>query len=154
MQAWNRPDPLHVYPVVIPINTFNGFAMSRKLFSSSVLTLMAIAVAGCASFTAPPPAVVADGVLVASNAMTLYVFDKDAPGSGKSACNGPCAKNWPPLAAAGDLPSSSDWAVIAREDGSKQWAYKGKPVYFWAKDQKPGDRTGDGFNGVWHLAKP
>jgi Secreted repeat of unknown function len=35
-----------------------------------------------------------------------------------------------------------------------QCAYKGKPVYFWAKDQKPGDRTGDGFNRVWRLARP
>jgi predicted lipoprotein with Yx(FWY)xxD motif len=27
-------------------------------------------------------------------------------------------------------------------------------VYFWVKDTKPGDRTGDGFNNVWRLAKP
>jgi len=27
--------------------------------------------------------------------MTLYVFDKDKDVPGKSACNGPCADNWP-----------------------------------------------------------
>ena len=43
--------------------------------------------------------------------------------------------------------------VIARVDGSKQLAYKGKPLYTWAKDQKPGDKTGDGVNNVWHAAK-
>jgi predicted lipoprotein with Yx(FWY)xxD motif len=86
--------------------------------------------------------------------MTLYTFDKDAAGSGKSVCNGPCAQNWPPLAAPAGAAASGDWAVITRDDGSKQWAYKGKPVYFWAKDQKPGDRTGDGVNGVWRLARP
>ena len=32
--------------------------------------------------------------------MTLYTFDKDA--GGKSACNGPCATNWPPLMAGAD----------------------------------------------------
>ena len=31
-------------------------------------------------------------------------------------------------------------------------AYRGKPVYLWAKDQKPGDKTGDGVNKVWHVA--
>ncbi len=84
--------------------------------------------------------------------MTLYTFDRDAAGSGKSACNGPCAANWPPLMAAADARSAGDWTVVARDDGAKQWAYKGKPLYLWAKDQKPGDQTGDGFNGVWHVA--
>ena len=48
--------------------------------------------------------------------------------------------------------ASGDWSVLARDDGSKQWAYKGKPLYLWVKDQKPGDKTGDGFNKVWHVA--
>ena len=43
---------------------------------------------------------------------------------------------------------------MTRDDGKTQLAYKGKPLYFWAKDSKPGDRTGDGFNKVWRLAKP
>ena len=45
-------------------------------------------------------------------------------------------------------------AGIVRDDGKKQWALKGKPLYYWAKDQKPGDKTGDGFNNVWRVAKP
>jgi predicted lipoprotein with Yx(FWY)xxD motif len=44
--------------------------------------------------------------------------------------------------------------VHVRDDGAKQWAYKGKPLYTWAKDTKPGDITGDGVNNVWHIAKP
>ena len=101
------------------------------------------------------PAKVADGAFVDSKGMTLYVFDKDAAaGSGKSVCNGPCAKNWPPLAAADSDKAEGDWSVITRDDGAKQWAYKGKPVYAWVKDQKAGDRTGDGFNSVWHVATP
>src|SRR5439155_23477493 len=36
----------------------------------------------------------------------------------------------------------------------KQWAYKGKPIYTWHKDQKPGDITADGVNNVWHIAQP
>ena len=96
----------------------------------------------------------ADGVLVGPNGMTLYTFDKDVAGSGKSMCNGPCATNWPPLMASASDTASGDHSIITRDDGSKQWAAKGKPLYFWAKDSKPGDKTGDGFNKVWQPAKP
>ena len=88
------------------------------------------------------------GLLTGRNGMTLYTFDKDAAGAGKSACNGACAALWPPLAAGATDQSGGDWTVITRDDGAKQWAYLGKPLYFWAKDQKPGDVTGDGFNKV------
>lgn len=92
----------------------------------------------------------ADGTLTDAKGMTLYMFDRDA--GGKSACNGPCAALWPPLMAKGDAKASGDWTVVARDDGSKQWAYKGKPVYTWSKDAKPGDKTGDNVNNVWHTA--
>jgi len=92
-------------------------------------------------------------VLTDQKGMTLYVFDKDA--GGKSACNGPCAVNWPPLTAGGDAKADGAYTVITRDDGSKQWAYKGKPLYTWAKDAKPGDITGDGVaNNAWHVAAP
>jgi len=120
----------------------------------TLATAAALLAAGCASTMNSAPAQVADGVFVGANGMTLYTFDRDAAGSGKSVCNGPCATNWPPLAAAAGATASGDWSVVTRDDSSKQWAYKGKPVYFWVKDQKAGDRTGDGFNGVWRLAKP
>lgn len=90
---------------------------------------------------------------VDAKGMTLYTFDKDA--GGKSACNGPCATNWPPLMAATDAKASGDWGIVTRDDGSKMWTYKGKPLYTFVKDTKPGDATGDGFlNGAWHIAKP
>ena len=101
--------------------------------------------------SAQAPAMMTDGVLTNAAGMTLYTFDKDA--GGKSACNGPCAANWPPLTAAADAKAAGDWTIITRDDGARQWAYKRKPVYLWAKDQKPGDKTGDGFNNVWHVAK-
>jgi predicted lipoprotein with Yx(FWY)xxD motif len=97
------------------------------------------------------PATMKDGVLVGSNGMTLYTFEKDA--DGKSMCNGKCAENWPPLTADGGAAPSGDFSLITRDDGKKQVAYKGKPLYYWVKDQKPGDKTGDGVNNVWHVAK-
>ncbi|MBP6337723.1 MAG: hypothetical protein KA375_09015 [Vitreoscilla sp.] len=127
--------------------------MLRKL-SLSAFVLASLLATGCAAMGGDAPAKTADGVLVGANGMTLYTFDKDTAGTGKSVCNGPCANNWPPLMVAAGASASGDWSVVARDDGTRQWAYKGKPVYFWAKDQKAGDRTGDGFNNVWHLARP
>jgi len=91
-------------------------------------------------------------VLGDAKGMTLYTFDNDTA-AGKSVCNGPCAQNWPPLVAKAGAKPEGDFTVITRDDGSKQWAYKGKPLYTWAKDTKPGDITGDGFKNVWHIVK-
>jgi predicted lipoprotein with Yx(FWY)xxD motif len=84
--------------------------------------------------------------------MTLYTYDKDS--SGKSTCNGQCAQLWPPHFAAADAKANGDWSIVSRGDGKKQWAYKGKPLYLWKDDKKPGDVTGDGVNNVWRLAVP
>lgn len=120
--------------------------LSILLFAAGLLAAQAQA--------QPAPVRVTDGVFTNAAGMTLYTFDRDAAGSGKSVCNGPCAANWPPLMAAADAKGDADWSVITRDDGGRQWAYKGKPLYLWVKDGKPGDRTGDGFNGVWKLARP
>jgi predicted lipoprotein with Yx(FWY)xxD motif len=109
-----------------------------------------------AAFAAPPTkqATTAKGaVLTDAKGMALYTFDKDS--EGKSACNGPCVTNWPVLKAEASDKADGGYSIITRDDGSKQWAYKGKPLYTFAKDQKAGDTAGDGFlNGAWHLAKP
>ena len=120
----------------------------------SLFTLSAAVLSGCASMSPAAPVSVANGVFVGPNGMTLYTFDKDTAGSGKSVCNGPCATNWPPLMATDADKASGDFSVLTRDDGKKQWAVKGKPLYFWAKDVKAGDKTGDGVLNVWHTAKP
>ena len=90
--------------------------------------------------------------LVDLNGMTLYVFDRDS--AGKSNCNAECAIDWPPLIADTDAQASGSFSFITRQDGRKQWAYKGKPLYTWTKDKEPGEATGDGVNNVWHIAVP
>ncbi len=93
-----------------------------------------------------------DGVLVSATGMTVYTFDKDAANSGKSACAGPCSANWPALPP-GDGAVSAPYSVITREDGAKQLAYKGKPLYLYAADKQPGEHKGDNFKDVWHVVK-
>ncbi|MEW6020804.1 MAG: hypothetical protein AB1807_01570 [Pseudomonadota bacterium] len=91
-----------------------------------------------------------DGMLADAAGMTVYTFDKDKPGSGKSACNDGCAKMWPPVPVTGDS-VTSPYSVVTRDDGSKQLAYKGKPLYLYAKDAKAGERKGDKVMDVWHV---
>jgi predicted lipoprotein with Yx(FWY)xxD motif len=91
-------------------------------------------------------------VLVDQQGMTLYTFDKDAEGS--SACVGECAAKWPPVLAADDAQASGEFTIVTRNDNSKQWAYKGRPLYRWAQDKQQGDVSGDKVGGVWHLATP
>ena len=119
-----------------------------------LLVLLAVTALGACASMASAPTQVKGGVVTGSNGMTLYTFDKDAAGSGKSVCNGPCATNWPPLFADEGAQASGDYSIVTRDDGKKQWALKGKPLYFWAKDKQPGDKTGDGVNKVWHVVQP
>ncbi|MBF5004322.1 COG4315 family predicted lipoprotein [Diaphorobacter caeni] len=136
--------------------------MTKILLSALLASSFLAACSSTSTKTAAPPqaatsspTTVLNGVLVGPNQMTLYVFDKDVVGSGKSVCNGPCATNWPPLAAPANAQPIADWSTVTRDDGGKQWAYKGRPLYTWAKDAKPGDATGDGMaNNTWHTAKP
>jgi predicted lipoprotein with Yx(FWY)xxD motif len=115
---------------------------------------LALLIAAGAALAQTPPAKTVDGVLVGTSGMTLYTFDKDESGSGKSVCNGNCAALWPPLMATADAKPSGEWSVVTRDDGAKQWAYKGKPLYYWVKDAKPGEKSGDGVNNVWKTARP
>src|SRR5262249_22682182 len=135
--------------------------MIRKLMRTPIAIVAVCAVFGVGLFAltalaqtvAPTSADTARGKsLVDLNGMTLYVFDRD--GAGKSNCNAQCAVSWLPLIADTDVQADESLSFISREDGRKQWAYKGKPLYTWARDKKPGDASGDGVNSVWHLARP
>ena len=123
--------------------------MNKHLIS--ILVLAVAASAGMAQAAAPVKT--AGGMLVSSSGMTLYTFDNDMAGSGKSVCNGPCAGLWPPVAADVDAKPEGDMSIVTRDDGTKQWAYKGKPVYLYKTDMKAGDMTGDNFKNVWHVIK-
>jgi predicted lipoprotein with Yx(FWY)xxD motif len=124
-----------------------------KLLSFSTAAAMALVASAFAADSSATPPAAKNGMFVDAKGMTLYTFDKDT--AGKSVCNGQCATNWPPMVVSDGGKAAGDWTIVVRDDGLKQWAYKGKPVYGWVKDTKPGDTTGDGFlNGAWHIAKP
>ena len=124
--------------------------MSKRLISTAALSLAALFATAA---HAEAPVKMAGGMLVSTSGMTLYTFDNDTAGSGKSVCNGPCAGLWPALTAAADAKPEGDMTIVTRDDGSKQWAYKGKPVYMYKSDMKAGDMAGDNFKNIWHVIK-
>jgi predicted lipoprotein with Yx(FWY)xxD motif len=103
---------------------------------------------------AAPPAKATAGFLVGPKGMSLYTYDRDAAGSGRSACLGECAITWPPFMAPSGAKPEGDYTLVPRDGGGLQWAYQGKPLYHFLGDANPGDINGRGMNGVWQLAKP
>ncbi len=85
---------------------------------------------------------------------TLYTFDKDV--TGVSNCIGQCLAIWPVYisGAASEKTLPANISVISRKDGAKQFAWKGRPLYYYVQDKKPGEINGDGVGGVWHIVKP
>ena len=97
-------------------------------------------------------------VLVDSEGMTLYYFQKDQKGSGKSKCEGPCAAGWPPLTTEGEPEAMSGvnkamLGTIQRSDGTTQVTYAGWPLYTFVEDKKPGEDNGTdskAFGASWY----
>jgi len=122
--------------------------MTQYTLSLKALMLAAALVLPSMAFAAEPAMMKGD-MMVDHKGMTLYTFDKDT--GGKSVCTGQCAENWPPLKAQADDKAEGDWTIVKRDDGTMQWAYKGKPLYYFMKDKAPGDKTGDKMKDAWHV---
>ena len=96
-------------------------------------------------------------ILVGDKGMTLYMFTKDD--ADKSNCSDGCLKTWPPLltktsANAGDGVDAALIGTAALADGTKIVTYNQMPLYYWAKDTKAGDITGQAVNNVWWVVSP
>jgi len=97
-------------------------------------------------------------IVVDADGMTVYVFDKDTPGSGESSCTGSCLEAWPPVTTDADSPAvegvDGEVGTITRDDGTKQVTLGGYPLYYWQGDSAAGDTTGQGVQGVWWVVAP
>lgn len=82
---------------------------------------------------------------------TLYTYERDEVG--KSTCTGACAAEWPPVAAAPGDKNFESFSVFVREDGTRQWAFEGKPLYRYAKDSGTGQATGNAIDAAWYVVE-
>jgi predicted lipoprotein with Yx(FWY)xxD motif len=103
--------------------------------------------------TGRSPRAVGGQVLFAdAKGMTLYVYDKDLRNGGSS-CGGDCIVAWPPAIAPPNATRDGDWSLLSRVDGTRQRAYRGAPLYRFARDKVVGVADGDGADGgAWHAA--
>ena len=125
------------------------------LKKASLVCVIGVSIAACTSMSNNQSiAKTNNGILVSTSNRTLYTTDQDQAGSGRSSCYAKCADNWPPLLVDANATSYGDYSIIKRDDGTQQFAYKGKPLYFFIMDKKPDDRNGDNYlNGTWHIVK-
>lgn len=96
------------------------------------------------------------GEVLVSDGMTLYIFTEDSDGA--STCYEGCATTWPPLltSAEGEVEVGEGldaglFDTSLRDDGTSQVTVDGRPLYFYAPDEAPGDVTGQGVGGVWFV---
>ena len=115
--------------------------------------LLAAAAPGLAQGAMPAGIKETGGMLVDAKGMTLYTYDNDKE-PGKSSCVAQCLAAWPAVTAPPNTKPTKDFSVITRDDGSKQMAYQGKPLYTFVQDKAPGDIHGDGRNKVWRMVMP
>lgn len=109
----------------------DGNKLERNIVLAGLMTASALSLMGAAWAT--PPGVRGERWRVRRAGRRRSTFARDTT-PGKSACNGQCATNWPPLAAAADAKDDGQWSVVTRDDGAKMWAYKGKPLYTYVRD--------------------
>jgi predicted lipoprotein with Yx(FWY)xxD motif len=119
----------------------------------SILSKTALALVTLAAFGAQAQPVLTDGVVTDPAGRTLYVFDKDQPNT--SNCAGKCLVAWPAYVADA-VPGTEVHSAATRlpSGNTQQWAWKGKPLYYFVGDAAPGQRAGDGSGGVWHIVQP
>ena len=92
-------------------------------------------------------------VLTDDEGYTLYWFGPDSATA--SACQGSCARSWPPVTGPATWGSGVTGSIgaIVRPDGALQATYDGHPLYTTTADTGPGQTKGDGVwshGGEWH----
>lgn len=126
---------------------------AARLALAALATLAVIACAGPEARLGQVRTTDIGPVLVDAKGYTLYVHAEDPPG--ESHCTPACTVYWPPVEPAAGARAEGDFSIIVRQGGTRQWAYKGKPLYRFAFEVGPGHTGGEGAaDGEWHAARP
>jgi predicted lipoprotein with Yx(FWY)xxD motif len=91
-------------------------------------------------------------ILTTPDGMTVYTYVNEAAGS--ASCYADCAEEFPPVLAPAGAKPFGELTTVKRLEGKQQWAFRGKPLHFYADDKAPGDLKGENKDGLWHVVKP
>jgi len=99
----------------------------------------------------------AETILTTAQGMTLYYRSTDMPPA--TVCSGGCASAWPPLLVSGSTTPTSTTTLpgklsVQTDANGTQVEYNGRPLYTFSGDTGPGQTTGEGFGGIWHVVTP
>ncbi|MGH8104778.1 MAG: COG4315 family predicted lipoprotein [Arenimonas sp.] len=125
-----------------------------KIFMLCISFFLAAGSAYAATFTkADPPFRQRGDILVEIKGRGVYTYDGDKVAN-DTTCFAQCRLLWPPIYADDEAKPKGSFTIFTRkDDGKRQWAFKGKPLYRWVSDLKRGDAGGDGVAGVWRLVR-
>jgi predicted lipoprotein with Yx(FWY)xxD motif len=76
---------------------------------------------------------------------SVYAFDGDT--LERSGCDAACERRFDPIQAPAAARRHGDWSVFVRENGARQWAFRGKPLYLFAEDVRVHSLAGSDVPG-------
>jgi predicted lipoprotein with Yx(FWY)xxD motif len=94
-------------------------------------------------------------LLTTGKNFSVYAYDKDT--AEKSMCNADCARTWIPVTAPAMASAQGEWSIIERSPGVRQWAFRQKPLYKYALDQRSWSLEGSdvpGWSNVYTQMAP
>lgn len=158
----NKATVIALLIVALLVGAFGGFYYERSKAAKNVDAIKmsmqkqideAKATVQKQTMQISPVSMAKEGYVTDPKGMALYIFDKDATSS--STCYDKCAAAWPPYIVSGSVPTTfpAHIGTTKRTDGSVEYTWDNHPLYYYVKDTKPGETTGDNVGGVWHLVK-
>lgn len=82
---------------------------------------------------------------------TIYGFTGEEIPAAENCASSTC-QDWTPLAAPQLAREIGDFSFKVRDDGIRQWTYKGQPLYTYSGDLAPGYANGAGVDDRWSVA--
>lgn len=83
---------------------------------------------------------------------TLYTLDGDPRKDHQSCSEQGCQFDWMPVVAPDFAKNVGDFTIVARADGTGQWAYQKRALYRYRGDLLPGDAFGEKADRKWKIA--
>jgi predicted lipoprotein with Yx(FWY)xxD motif len=96
-------------------------------------------------------------ILTTAQGRTFYYRTTDMPPT--TVCSGGYASVWPPLLVSGSSTPTSTTTLpgklsVQADANGTQVEYNGHLLYTFSGDTAPGQTTGEGIGGIWHVCTP